>query len=133
MLPPNHAMDGGLRTSTTGEPLPNTRDLRVSLIPDGRVHNKKYTQLITYLLLLMTGDVTSVHDTVNYVVFTTTCCTPLGLVNPTCMPIEVPSDDLYLRTSGIRCLNLTRAITYQRIGCAPETLPPERVRLKKQH
>ncbi|XP_068627109.1 peroxidase-like [Battus philenor] len=127
MLPPNHAVNGGPRTSTTGGPLPNARNLRVSLLSDGRVHNNHHTQLITYLLLVMTGDVTSVHDTVNYVVFETTCCTPAGRLNPQCMPIEVPSDDLFLRTSDIRCLNLTRAITYQQLGCASSALPPERI------
>ncbi|CAH2064851.1 unnamed protein product, partial [Iphiclides podalirius] len=127
LLPPAHAVDGGPRTARSGLELPNTRSLRTALVPDGRVHSKRYTQLITYLLLIMTSDVTSLHDTVNYVVFTTTCCAPGGESNPLCMPIPVADDDLYLRLSDVRCLNLTRAITYQRLGCAPNTLPPERI------
>ncbi|XP_013148471.1 PREDICTED: peroxidase-like [Papilio polytes] len=127
LLPPNHSTFGGLRTSTSGEPLPNARKLRVSLISDGRVHNKYYTQLVTNQLLMITGDITSAHDTINYIVVTTTCCFPGGALNPTCMPIEVPFNDIHLRESGIRCLNLTRALTYQRFGCAPISLPPERI------
>ncbi|CAG4952846.1 unnamed protein product [Parnassius apollo] len=127
MLPSNHAMDGGLRTSTTGQQLPNARTLRVALMSDGRVHNKRFTQLITYLPLIMTADTTTVHDTINYVLFTRTCCAPGGELNPMCMPIEVPTDDLHLRRSNVRCLNLTRAITYQALGCAPNSLPPERI------
>ncbi|XP_013163275.1 PREDICTED: peroxidase-like [Papilio xuthus] len=126
LLPSNNAMNGGLRTSITGLPLPNARKLRVSLLSDGRVHNKHYTQLVTNHLLMMTGDITSAHDTINYILVTTSCCFTEGL-NPTCMPINVPSNDVHLRESGIRCLNLTRALTYQRLGCAPNTLPPERI------
>jgi hypothetical protein len=128
MLKPDFATNGGPRTAKSGRPLPNARSLRVALIPDGRVSNKKFTHMLTNMNLLLVSDTTSVHDTINYVAVTTTCCAPGGADDPRCIPVEVAGDDLHLRSSNVRCLNLTRAITYQRLGCAPDTLPPERVR-----
>ncbi|CAG9789463.1 unnamed protein product [Diatraea saccharalis] len=129
MLPPDFPTNGGLRTAKSGKPLPNARALRVALVPDGRIPNNKYTNLLTNMAVFITGDSSSVHDTFNYVVLTITCCLPGGELNPRCMPITVPDDDMHLRRSNVRCLNLTRTITYQSLGCIPETLPPERVNL----
>nr|XP_049692421.1 peroxidase-like [Helicoverpa armigera] len=56
------------------------------------------------------------------------CCvgnTP-NRVNPSCIPIPVPGDDPYLRIPQIRCLNLTRIINYQDLGCLPNSLSAER-------
>ncbi|XP_026739033.1 chorion peroxidase-like [Trichoplusia ni] len=56
------------------------------------------------------------------------CClgnTP-NRVNPICIPIPVPEDDPYLQQTNIRCFNLTRIITYQEVGCLPNSLPAER-------
>ncbi|KAM3960585.1 peroxidase-like [Aphomia sociella] len=76
---------------------------------------------------MVIGDITTVHDTGNYVVLTINCCLPGGDLDPRCLPIYVPDDDLHLRSTDIRCLNLTRAYTYQRLGCVPDTVPGERV------
>ncbi|RVE43837.1 hypothetical protein evm_011505 [Chilo suppressalis] len=112
-----------------GRPLPNARALRVALVPDGRIPNKQYSQLLTNFLVAITGDTSTVHDTGNYIGWTVTCCMPGGEQDPRCMPIRVPDDDVHLRRSNVRCLNLTRSITYQRLGCIPDTIPPERVSL----
>ncbi|CAH2987737.1 unnamed protein product [Chilo suppressalis] len=45
------------------------------------------------------------------------------------MPIRIPDDDVHLRRSNVRCMNLTRQITYQRLGCVPDTIPPARMSL----
>ncbi|CAG9789465.1 unnamed protein product [Diatraea saccharalis] len=129
ILPPDFPTNGGLRTAKSGRALPNARALRVALVPDGRIPNKNFTHLLTNMIVFVTADSTTVHDTANYVALTTTCCMPGGELDPRCMPIRVPDDDVHLRRSNVRCLNLTRSITYQRLGCTPETLPPERINL----
>ncbi|XP_060808088.1 uncharacterized protein LOC132903540 [Amyelois transitella] len=83
--------------------------------------------MITNVGLMITGDTTSIHDTVNYIVMTQTCCQPGGSEDPRCIPIPVAEDDLYLRNTGVRCLNLTRAITYQSLGCVPKSVPNARL------
>ncbi|CAH0404005.1 unnamed protein product [Chilo suppressalis] len=127
LLPPDFSTGGGLRTTKAGTPLPNARALRVALVPDGRIPSKKNTHMLTTLTTALAGDTTSVHDTFNYVTVTRTCCMPGGHLDPRCMPIRVPDDDVHLRRSNVRCMNLTRSITYQRLGCIPDTIPPERV------
>ncbi|XP_053622932.1 peroxidase-like [Plodia interpunctella] len=127
MLPPRHSAEGGMAVAKSGNDLPNARKLRIGLLTDARKENKKYTHLITNVALQITGDVTSIHDSINYIAITQECCTPAGAQRPECIPILVDEDDLYLRNTDVRCLNLTRAITYQRLGCVPKSVPAERV------
>nr|XP_037870016.1 uncharacterized protein LOC119629149 [Bombyx mori] len=89
--------------------------------------------MVTNYNVFIAGDVTSVHDTVNYVAVTTACCSPGGEADPRCLPIRVPDDDVHLRRSNVRCLNLTRAITYQRLGCVSNNVPGERVSFVLSH
>lgn len=79
--------------------------------------------------MFVPGDVTSVHDTVNYVGVTTDCCQPGRATDPDCAPIAVSDDDPHLRASNVRCLNLTAPITYQDLGCVSADVPLERVSL----
>ncbi|KAI5632715.1 peroxidase domain-containing protein [Phthorimaea operculella] len=127
MLPPHFDAQYRARPSTSGAPLPLARRVRTSIMSDGRVASKRYTNLVPIGAVAITGDVTSIHDTANYVGVTTTCCAPGGEQDPRCAPIRVPDDDVHLRRSQVRCLNLTRPITYQDLGCVPATIPPERV------
>lgn len=53
--------------------------------------------------------------------------------DPRCLSIRVPDDDVHLRRSNVRCLNLTRAITYQRLGCVSNNVPGERVSFVLSH
>lgn len=119
------------RTSSSGAPLPLERRLRTALIDDGHASSGRYTQLVTHLMVTVTGDLSSQHDTVNYVVLTMDCCqVPRPQqIDPRCQALVVPPDDPVLRYSNVRCLNLTRAVTYQRLGCISRNLPPERINL----
>lgn len=63
----------------------------------------------------------------DYIRFRQYCCLPNGQADPRCIPITVPEDDPYLKVTDIRCLNFTRAQTFQDVGCLPKTLPPEQV------
>lgn len=128
-LPPHFAADGGPSVADSGEPLPLARRVRVALLSDGRASSSRYTQLVTHALVFLTADVSAQHDTVNYVVATRTCCAPGAEADPRCLPVRVPRDDPHLRRSAVTCLNLTRAITYQDVGCVPATLPRDRVSL----
>ncbi|XP_061727637.1 peroxidase-like [Cydia pomonella] len=127
LLPPVFGRNYSARPAKDGAELPHVRDIRVAIISDGRRSSEHYTQLTTHIGVFLTGDVTSLHDTVNYVIFTTDCCTPAGAIDPRCIPIRVANDDVHLRRSNVRCLNLTAPITYQMLGCAPASLPPSRV------
>ncbi|KAL4704809.1 hypothetical protein ACJJTC_003521 [Scirpophaga incertulas] len=129
LLPPQFSADGGLRRAKSGRPLPNARAVRVAILPDGRVSSEEFTQLLVYLTVAIIGDSSSVHDTANYLAVVTTCCQPGGEKDPRCIPIRVSPDDLHLRTSNVRCLNLTRSITYQSLGCVDDTVPQERINL----
>lgn len=57
----------------------------------------------------------------------TNCCQTEGKTDPRCIPIAVADDDPYLRVSDIRCLNLSRAESFQDSGCI-EGNTPEKVR-----
>ncbi|KOB61732.1 Oxidase/peroxidase [Operophtera brumata] len=119
---------GELRTSASGRPLPPARVLRVDLMSDGRVASQDYTQMVVNYAVFVTGDITSVHDTVNYVAVTRDCCRP-GREDRRCAAISVPDDDLHLRRSSVRCLNLTAPITYQDLGCVSAAVPLERINI----
>ncbi|XP_063391883.1 peroxidase-like [Cydia fagiglandana] len=127
LLPPVFGRNYTARPAKDGADLPLVRDIRVAIMSDGRRSSEHYTQLTSHLGVFLTGDVSSLHDTVNYVIFTTDCCTPAGAVDPRCIPIRVANDDVHLRRSNVRCLNLTAPITYQMLGCAPASLPPSRI------
>lgn len=70
---------------------------------------------------------------VDYIRVRRDCCQPEGLKDPRCIPIDVPEDDPYLKVTNIRCLNFSRAETFQDMGCAPKTLDPEQVCLITEH
>ncbi|XP_026331114.1 peroxidase-like [Hyposmocoma kahamanoa] len=128
LLSPKFGRGDNFRPQMSGTPLPSARAVRTSLLSDGRVADKKWTSQLMGGLLIVTTDSTTVHDIFNYVVFTPTCCVT-GDSDPRCRPIYVPNNDIHLRYSTTRCINLTRPITYQDLGCAPPTLPPERINL----
>lgn len=127
MLPPVYGRNYENRPSSSGGPLPNARKIRTSIISDGRVASKKYTQLATNSVLFLVLDVTSVHDIFNYVLVTINCCLPGNELDPRCIPVYIPDDDIHLRRSNVRCMNLTISISYQSLNCIPSTLPPDRV------
>ncbi|KAJ8733052.1 hypothetical protein PYW07_015651 [Mythimna separata] len=107
--------------------LPLVRRLRTSFLAEAKVPDQTFTMLAAYFLLFITIDITNLHDIVNYVQWTSHCCAPKGKEDPMCAPIEVPADDPYHRFTGIRCLNLTKPLTFQTMGCRRKDTPPERI------
>lgn len=73
-------------------------------------------------MLLLLGD---------YLVYRQYCCQPEGRLDRRCKPIPVPNDDPYLRVTDIRCMNFSRAETFQNNGCVNETINPEQVNTTK--
>ncbi|XP_075977634.1 peroxidase-like [Anticarsia gemmatalis] len=127
LLPPDFGLGSSLRPATDGSELPSARFIRTTLLGDGFFRDNHFSTLATHF------QVSSAVDNVDLVYLLRympvgDCCLgniPNG-VNPWCIPIPVPGDDPYLRTSGIRCLNLTRVETYQDFGCLPRNIPAER-------
>ncbi|XP_049866581.1 peroxidase-like [Pectinophora gossypiella] len=115
------------RKSESGDSLPLSRYLRTSLLSEGSVPDQTFTQLLTQFLVFMASDVSGPHDTVNYVHWRTYCCLPRGKKDRMCTPNIVPNDDPVHRFSDIRCLNMTRPISFQSAGCVRNDTTPERL------
>ncbi|XP_075970962.1 peroxidase-like [Anticarsia gemmatalis] len=127
VLPPVYDKDFEPRKSASGNELPLARYLRTRLISVGKVPSQLFTQLAIHYFVFMSGDVVSLHDTVNYIVWKPYCCTPKGRTDPVCVPNPIPIDDPVHRFSGHRCLNMTRPESFQSIGCIPKGTTPERI------
>ncbi|KAJ8731722.1 hypothetical protein PYW08_014452 [Mythimna loreyi] len=115
------------REKSKSSNLPLVRRLRTSFLPEGKVADETFTMLASYFLLFVATDIANLHDTVNYIQWTPHCCTPKGNEDSMCAPIEVPPDDPLHRFTGIRCLNLTKPLTFQTVGCRRKDTPPERI------
>ncbi|CAH0700225.1 unnamed protein product [Spodoptera exigua] len=126
ILPPSYDENYEPRKSKTGK-LPLVRKLRTTLLSEGQVPDQVFSILATYYLIFIATDISNLHDTVNYILWTPHCCTPKGKHDHMCAPIEVPPDDPVHRYSGIRCLNLTKPLTFQELGCRQKNTPPERI------
>ncbi|XP_047019084.1 peroxidase-like [Helicoverpa zea] len=127
LLPARFGPGNTLRPARDGFELPSARYLRTSLIADGTFTNPEFSALATHVLVTSAADNVDLFY-LNRYSRVSDCClgnTP-NRVNPLCIPIPVPGDDPYLRIARVRCLNLTRIITYQDIGCLPNSLPAER-------
>ncbi|XP_072940692.1 salivary peroxidase/catechol oxidase-like [Epargyreus clarus] len=127
LLPAMFGKDFGPRKAEDGGPLPLCRPLRTHFYPEGYLPDQKFTHLLTYALVFLTSDVLSVHDTVNYVLWTPYCCEPKGKTDPNCIPNKVPNDDPVHRFSDIRCLNMTVPVSFQSMGCIRKDTIPERI------
>ncbi|CAD0195037.1 unnamed protein product [Chrysodeixis includens] len=116
-----------LRPARDGSELPSARLLRTSLLGDGYFRDHYFSTLATHFQVTTAGDNVDLLYALRYVVVSDCCLgnTP-NRVNPICIPIPVPAEDPYLLPTGIRCLNLTKVITYQELGCLPNSLPAER-------
>ncbi|XP_023939640.2 peroxidase-like [Bicyclus anynana] len=114
------------RRSCSGYELPLSRRVRTTLLLEGRLPDPQYSMLLTHFWVFMAGDILSIHDTINYVLWNTHCCGEYGWLDPDCVPIRVPDDDPVLRFSNQRCLNLTKPFTFQSTGCTGTYNPPER-------
>ncbi|GBP54963.1 Peroxidase [Eumeta japonica] len=119
--------DKGIRVSASGEPLPSARRVRTALLHTGRVVDNNFNIAALQFAGFSAADVSFVDGVLDYIFSRTYCCEPEGQADPRCVPIAVPDDDPYLRVTDIRCLNFSRAQTFQDSGCIPTTLPPEQI------
>ncbi|XP_048478805.1 peroxidase-like [Plutella xylostella] len=115
------------RPARSGRRLPLARVVRTGVLPEGQVSSQVLTQLASYYLAFVAADVTSLHDTVNYILWKPYCCEEKGKLDRECTPNEVPVDDPVHRHSGLRCLNLTRPMSFQSTGCLPNDTVPTRI------
>ncbi|CAK1604588.1 unnamed protein product [Parnassius mnemosyne] len=127
LLSPVFDKDFEPRRSKSGNSLPLPRFLRKHLLLEGYISDRKFTQLTSHILLLMSGDVLSFHDTVNYVLWKPYCCKPKGKSDRACTPNKIPDDDPVHRFSNIRCMNMTRPESFQSVGCVRQDTYPERI------
>lgn len=57
------------RKAKCGEPLPLERPLRTSLLPEARIPDQVFTQLVTHFLVFFVSDILSLHDTGKFYLF----------------------------------------------------------------
>nr|XP_037874839.1 peroxidase [Bombyx mori] len=115
------------KLSEDGEELTGARIVRTRLVADGRVEDDMFTHCATHFAVFFATDITNTRDTTNYVSWRPFCCEEAGASDPMCAPNLVPADDYVHRYSGIRCLNMTRPLTFQTSGCLPMTTTPLRI------
>ncbi|KAI8429285.1 hypothetical protein MSG28_007786 [Choristoneura fumiferana] len=115
------------RLDSYGGPLPLARHIRTTALATGTRPDLTFTQLATHFFVFTAGDITTVHDSVDYVVWRPYCCLPKGKSDPMCIPQKIPEDDPVHRFSHIRCQNLTRPITYQSSGCVNNKTLPDKI------
>ncbi|XP_053613897.1 peroxidase-like [Plodia interpunctella] len=111
-----------------GSELPSARLVRTKILSEGYHAEHHFTLLASNFLLLSIIDVLDVLYLLRYIVASECCLgnTP-NRASPDCIAIPVPEDDPFLRRSGVRCMNLTRFITFQDFQCIPNSLPAERI------
>lgn len=103
------------RNSVTGESLPSARV--VSLV----VHTTRYEEAPITMLLpqwgqLIDHDITATLQPRSINGSIPSCCRSQEL-HPSCLPIEVPRDDPFLGSKGVRCLEFLRSAPAQRRDC----------------
>nr|WBB28745.1 peroxidase [Yponomeuta cagnagella] len=124
LLPPLYGKNGTLRTAKCGSPLPSARRVRNEIQSTGRVVDKKtFNMAAVHYAGFSAADVTAINGILDYTRVRTHCCQPEGKSDPRCIPIEVADDDPYLRSSDIRCLNFSRAESFQDDGCLTGDTP----------
>ncbi|XP_063821405.1 peroxidase-like [Ostrinia nubilalis] len=116
-----------IRDSKSGDPLPDERPLRTSLLPEARVPDQVFTQLVAHYLLFSVSDTLSIHDSINFVRWKPYCCLPQGKKDRDCVQVKIPNDDPVHRFSHLRCMKITRPLSYQSEGCLQNDTVPERI------
>ncbi|XP_073953035.1 salivary peroxidase/catechol oxidase-like [Choristoneura fumiferana] len=117
-----------IRKDRNGNDLPSARRVRTTLQSDGRVVDKHdFTIAAYHYLEFIHRDVSILNGPRDYLVYRQYCCLPEGQLDRRCKPIPVPNDDPYLRVTDIRCMNFSRAETFQDNGCVNETISPEQI------
>ncbi|XP_026330347.1 peroxidase-like [Hyposmocoma kahamanoa] len=129
MLTPDYGNNNqDIRMNRKGAPLPTARKVRTALQSTGRVDDKHtFNVAAVHFLEFIGKDVSVLNGPLDYIRNRQHCCQPEGKADRRCAPIRVPEDDPYLKVTDIRCLNFSRAETFQDAGCAPETIYPEQI------
>ncbi|CAH0626857.1 unnamed protein product [Chrysodeixis includens] len=128
LMEPHYHNGNEARKAANGEDLTLPRRVRTTLLKVGKSSHPELSQQVPsfggYLLM----DTISIHDTENMVLQTTTCCEPEHMNDPGCAPNIIPEDDPVHRFSGIRCMNMTRPLTYQDFHCTKQKVPSPIIR-----
>ncbi|XP_026739268.1 peroxidase-like [Trichoplusia ni] len=123
----NSNSGNSLRPARDGSELPSARALRTALIGQGHITSHHFSTLAPHFQVTVGVDSTDLLYLIR-IIQEIDCCpnnTP-SRENPVCIPIPVPADDPQHRMTGIRCLNVSRVITFQEMGCLPNSMPAER-------
>ncbi|CAK1543936.1 unnamed protein product [Leptosia nina] len=122
LLNPDYANQTGIRGGKNGQPLPSPRFVRTSLtqatkfVLDKSILNAAalhFVELVRRDLSTLNGAVDSLDRN---------CCKTKDVPDPRCIAIQV-DNDRYLE--GIRCLNYSRAETFQDLGCTNDVPPAQ--------
>ncbi|XP_052750505.1 peroxidase-like [Galleria mellonella] len=127
VLPATYDEDFQPKKTKSGKEMPLARQLRTHLLSEGRIPSQRFTQLATHFFVFLPADIISAQDTVNFIMWKPYCCLPKGKTDRDCTPNKVPDDDPVFRHSDIRCLNMTRPISFQSSGCIKNDTVPERI------
>ncbi|XP_063893993.1 peroxidase [Helicoverpa armigera] len=128
LLKPDYANDRNIRMSRHGSPLPSARKVRTELHSTGRVEDKvTFSAAAVHMMQFIHRDISFMDGPFDYLKRRQYCCQPKGDKDPRCIPIAVPDDDPYLKVTDIRCLNFSRAETFQDASCTPEIILPEQI------
>ncbi|CAB3235465.1 unnamed protein product [Arctia plantaginis] len=128
LLKPDYGNNHGIRMNRHGEPLPSARKVRTELQTTGRVEDRhKYNAAAIHMLKFVHRDISIMNGPLDYLRHRQYCCTEIGQSDPRCIPINVPEDDPYLKVTNIRCLNFSRAETFQDANCSPDIILPEQI------
>ncbi|CAH4030012.1 unnamed protein product [Pieris brassicae] len=126
LLPINYA-DGisKLPVSSTGDDLPNVREISTAAFPDKLVEDPKWNlnaqqwgQFVAHDMSLTASGVSADGEPA-------VCCSngqfgPDATTNPICAPIHVPANDSFHAPYGTQCLNFVRTGSTRDRKCTPE-------------
>ncbi|XP_072949746.1 salivary peroxidase/catechol oxidase-like [Epargyreus clarus] len=128
LMKPDYSKDGGIRAAANGEPLPSARKVRTALQSSGRVEDKSdFNVAAAHFMEFINKDISAIKGPFDYLKKRPHCCDPEATKDARCIPIKVPEDDPYLKLTDIRCLNFSRAETFQDAGCTTDAIPPEQI------
>ncbi|XP_026731747.1 peroxidase-like isoform X1 [Trichoplusia ni] len=120
-----------LTRARSGRPLPNARDISLTLFPDRQLvdpiwnlNTQQWGQILAHDMSLTAGVVQSHRDPV-------TCCDDNGRLtadvttNPVCAPLLIPPNDPVHSPQGTQCMNFVRTGTTRDRGCTAPNAPAE--------
>ncbi|XP_068627010.1 peroxidase-like [Battus philenor] len=131
LLNPDYGKNGEVKSSKNGKALPSPRLVRTHLQSTGRVTDKTvFNMAAVHFLEFIHRDISVLSEQNDYLTKGVDCCHNAKQTGTRCIPIPVPEDDPYLKVTDIRCLNFSRAETFQDFGCISDSMLPEHVNLQ---